>query len=58
MGDDIRNLGPSLGDRTGLVEDDNLHIFQGLDRLPRSDEDSMFGPYAATHHQGGRSGQP
>src|SRR5690606_31596425 len=55
--DDVGDRGFALREGAGLVENDDLHVLQGLNGFSGADQDAVFGAHAATHHQGRRGGE-
>ena len=53
----IRDRGPPLGQRAGLVQHDRIDTASGLQRLGVPDEDTQSGAFADADHDGRRRGQ-
>ena len=56
-GHDVGDLGPAVGQRARLVEDDRVDLVEGLQALPALDQDAPLGPLARADHDGRRRRQ-
>ena len=56
-GHDVGEAGAAFGQRAGLVQHDDVHGLEALDRVAAFDEDALFSSLARRHHDRRRRGE-